>query len=376
MDLVVYTDAAERGGAESSMGMFIERFRPDIRVTVVGPHEPVIRWLASRRTGSRWMVLDEIRAPTSPPWCSTAGRSAGWTGPGALQPVDHVELPSGRWPQRSASPGLPVVVLEHSPVGTWSRSFNRLKRITSRRADARIAVGHAAARLIEQLGDLPPGSMTVIHSGVPIEELDPPARTDDRFTIGMLSRHDPVKGIDLAIRAVERLGPDVRLVVVGDGAERPALEALVEQLGVGDRVELDGWDDRARHRLAGVDLYLLPSRLEAFPVTVMEAMQAGVLWSHRRGSVREALDDGETGIVVPAPAPLSDHACKTSAAARADEDRGGDRRRRDLVARRPGGPTAHGRPGSGSWVGIVSTPRPASRLGSSSTTGCSLVDDA
>ena len=95
-------------------------------------------------------------------------------------------------------PGLPVVVLEHSPVGTWSGLSNRLKRITSRRADAHVAVGHAAARLIEQLGDLPPGSMTVIHSGVPIEELDPPARTDDRFTIGMLSRHDPVKGIDLA----------------------------------------------------------------------------------------------------------------------------------------------------------------------------------
>lgn len=321
MDLVVYTDAAERGGAESSMGMFIERFRPDIRVTVVGPHEPVIRWLASRRPGSRWMVLDEIRDRSDVAAMVQHRRAFRWLDPDLVH-FNLSTMSSCQWALAAALsiPGLPVVVLEHSPVGTWSGLSNRLKRITSRRADAHVAVGHAAARLIEQLGDLPPGSMTVIHSGVPIEELDPPARTDDRFTIGMLSRHDPVKGIDLAIRAVERLGPDVRLVVVGDGAERPALEALVERLGVGDRVELDGWDDRARHRLAGVDLYLLPSRLEAFPVTVMEAMQAGVpVVATDVGSVREAVDDGETGIVVPAPAPLSDHVAGTVAAARADE---------------------------------------------------------
>ena len=47
-------------------------------------------------------------------------------------------------------------------------------------------------------------------------------------------------------------------------------------------------------------MYLLPSRLEAFPVTVMESMQAGVpVVATDVGSVREAIDDGETGFVVP-----------------------------------------------------------------------------
>ena len=140
----------------------------------------------------------------------------------------------------------------------------------------------------------------MIHSGVPIVELDPPERTTDDFTIGMLSRHDPVKGIDLAVRAVARMGEGSRLVVVGDGSERPALEALVAGLGVGDRVDLLGWDDRARDLLPTFDVYLLPSRIEALPVTVMEAMQAGVpVVATDVGSVREAIDDGETGVVVP-----------------------------------------------------------------------------
>jgi glycosyltransferase involved in cell wall biosynthesis len=197
-------------------------------------------------------------------------------------------------------PGQRYVVMEHSPVGTWSSLSKALKKVTSRRADAHVTVGHRAARIIEGLGDLPEGSLRVIHSGVPVVELDPPERTSEDFTVGMLSRHDPVKGIDLAIRAIDALGPGYRLVVVGDGWERENLEALVAELGVGDRVELRPYAEDARNLYPTFDVYLLPSRLEAFPVTVQEAMQAGVpVVATEVGSVREAVDDGETGFVVP-----------------------------------------------------------------------------
>lgn len=306
MELVVYTDAAARGGAESSMGMFIERFRPDIRVTVVGPDEDVIRWLASQRPGSRWMVLDEIRDRNDIGPMLQHRRAFRWLAPDLVH-FNLSTMSSCQWALAAALsiPGLSVVVLEHSPVGTWSPLSNRLKRITSARADAHVAVGHAAARLIEDLGDLPSGSMRVIHSGVPIEvpvdALDasdePP--NPELFTVGMLSRHDPVKGIDRAIRAVARMGTGARLVVVGDGPQRPELEALVVELDVADRVELLGWDDHARRRLSTFDVYLLPSQLEAFPVTVMEAMQAGVpVVATEVGSIREAIDHGDTGLVL------------------------------------------------------------------------------
>ncbi len=335
MDLVVYTDAAERGGAESSMGMFLERFRPDIRVTVVGPHEEVVEWLARRRPGSRWMVLDEIRDRRDVAAMLQHRRAFRWLDPDLIH-FNLSTMSSCQWALAAALsiPGLPVVVLEHSPVGTWSPLSNRLKRITSSRADAHVSVGHAAARMIEDLGDLPPGSVQVIHSGVPIEELDPPGRSTAEFTVGMLSRHDPVKGIDLAIRAVARLGQGARLVVVGDGAERPTLEALVDELGVGGRVELRGWDDRARHLLPTFDVYLLPSRLEAFPVTVMEAMQAGVpVVATDVGSVREAVDDRDTGLVVPGPAAVGDEAAVDAMVAALTELRDDPELRREMGER-------------------------------------------
>lgn len=299
--LAVYTDAVERGGAESSMGMFVERFRPDIHVTVVGPHEPVLRWLAGRRPGSRYAVLPDVTGRTDVRNMARHRRAFRRLGPDLVH-FNLSTMSSCQWALAAALtiPGLPVIVLEHSPVGTWSPLSNRLKRITSARADAHVAVGERAGRMIEGLGDLPPGSLEVILSGVPQMALDPPLRTTDDFVVGMLARHDPVKGIDLAIRVVAALGPGHRLVVIGDGAERPALERLARDLGVSDRVELRRWDDRARHALPTFDTYLLPSRLEAFPVTVMEAMQAGVpVVATDVGSVREAVDDGETGFVVP-----------------------------------------------------------------------------
>jgi glycosyltransferase involved in cell wall biosynthesis len=318
--LAVYTDATERGGAEAAMGMFIERFRPNISVTVLGPDEEVVRWLASRRDGARYAVLPGA-------WSRTDVRAM-WDTRRALARLGadlvHFNLSSMsscQWALSAALtiPGLRIVVMEHSPVGTWSSLSKRLKQWTSSRVEAHVTVGHRAAEIIEGLGDLPPGSLEVIHSGVPLMELDPPERATEDFTVGMLSRHDPVKGIDLAIRVVHELGPGFRLVVVGDGAERPALEALVAELGVGDRVELRPFSDDARHLYPTFDVYLLPSRLEAFPVTVQEAMQAGVaVVATDVGSVREAVDDGETGFVVP----VGDVGAMAAAVRRLADDRG------------------------------------------------------
>ncbi len=301
MHVAVYTDADERGGAEGAMGNLLARFSPDIQITVLGPDEGIVRWLASQRPGSRYSVLPAVRSRKDlhAMWQTrTAFRRLG-------ADVVHFNLSSMsscQWAILAAMtvPGQRFVVMEHSPMGTWSSLSKRLKQLTSARANAHVTVGRRAACLIEKLGDLPEGSLSVIYSGVPIVDLEPPDRHTDDFTVGMLSRHDPVKGIDLAIRMIDDLGDGYRLIVIGDGWERGNLEALVETLGVGERVELLPFRDDARIFCPTFDVYLLPSRLEAFPVTVQEAMQAGVpVVATEVGSIREAVDDGETGFVVP-----------------------------------------------------------------------------
>ncbi len=281
--------------------MLLEGFSSDIRVTILGPHEELICWLAGRRPGTRYVVMPSVhdRSQVREMWQTRVAFKR------LNADIIHFNLSSMsscQWALLAALtiPNQKVVVMEHSPVGTWSALSNRLKRFTSRRADAHVTVGYKAGEIIETLGGLPEGSLRVIHSGVPRMDLSPPERDSGDFTIGMLSRHDPVKGIDLAIRVVERLGPRYRLIVIGDGDEREALETLVVDLGVGDRVELRPYSEDARNFYPNFDVYLLPSRLEAFPVTIQEALQAGVpVVATEVGSVREAIDDGETGYVVP-----------------------------------------------------------------------------
>lgn len=303
MHLAVYADAAERGGAEVAMGNLLERLRPDIEVTILGPEPEVVQWLAARRPGTRYAVLPAVRDRTEVRAMWQTRRALRRLRPDLVH-FNLCSMSSCQWAILATMtiPGQRFVVMEHSPVATWSSASRVLKKVTSRRADAHVTVGHRAARIIEELGDLPQGSLEVIHSGVPFVEPSaaPPTRSGD-FTIGMLSRHDPVKGIDLAIRVVAELGAGYRLIVVGDGPQRPELEALAAELGVTDRVELRPFDECARDLYPTFDVYLLPSRLEAFPVTVQEAMQAGVpVVAADVGSVREAVDDAETGLVVPA----------------------------------------------------------------------------
>jgi glycosyltransferase involved in cell wall biosynthesis len=96
--------------------------------------------------------------------------------------------------------------------------------------------------------------------------------------------------------------PAVKLVQIGGGEESESLVEMRDRLKLGERVEFRDlpWGQRAADRLASFDLFVLPSRNEGFPVTIMEAMLAGLpVVTTDVGSVREAVIDGETGLIVP-----------------------------------------------------------------------------
>src|SRR5690606_10023317 len=112
---------------------------------------------------------------------------------------------------------------------------------------------------------------------------------------------EPPKDPLTAIAALARLRElDWRCEFIGDGPLRPEVEAALRGSGIEDRVELLGARDDVPERLAAAQLFLLSSRREGFPVSVLEAMRAGLpVVASDVGGIGEALTPGCGSLVEP-----------------------------------------------------------------------------
>jgi len=126
---------------------------------------------------------------------------------------------------------------------------------------------------------------------------------DGKLKILGLGRLSPGKGFDLLIQAVANLtsrGIACCLVIVGEGDERHRLAQLADQEGVADRVHMVGYVHDAFKMMPYFDVFALPSYTEGLPITILEAMQAGVpIVATTVGEVPEVLAHGGCGYLVP-----------------------------------------------------------------------------
>lgn len=304
--LAVYSDAPIFGGAEQSLGNLLEALPSRYEVSVLGTTAAVVRSIAARREGARVLVL-----PPASSKLALRGIAAHVAAIRRLRPdVLHANLWTPWTCQYGilaalVTPGVEVVAVEHLPLATRSRPQRWLKRQLSRRLTVHVGVGDRAGRLIEEMIGLQPGTLRTIHNGVPEPGDERPTPLGDGPVIGSLGRLAEQKGYDTLLRALAHVD-GARVVIVGDGPERRRLEQLAERLGVADRFELLGWRDDARGYLAAFDVFVLPSRYEAFPLSILEAMLAGTpVLATDVGSVAEAIDHGHTGVLVAPDDPLA-----------------------------------------------------------------------
>jgi glycosyltransferase involved in cell wall biosynthesis len=181
--------------------------------------------------------------------------------------------------------------------------------------DRYIAVSRAVGAQLQQRFGVPAAKVTVIPNAVDIGDLDatlpwtaPRARgapppgwpvTDGRRAALILARLEGDKGIEHAIQAVASL-PDVALVIAGTGTYRPELEARTAALGITDRVHFLGYRRDTAALLHCADVFVLPSLVEGLPLSVLEAMAAGVpVVATDIPGTREAVEHDVTGLLVP-----------------------------------------------------------------------------
>lgn len=117
-----------------------------------------------------------------------------------------------------------------------------------------------------------------------------------------VSNFRAVKRVEQTVEVLARVRKTrpARLVLVGEGPERGAVEARIEALGLRDDVVLLGARDDVAELLANADVFLLPSETESFGLAALEAASCGVpVIASNVGGLPEVVEDGVTGILTP-----------------------------------------------------------------------------
>ncbi len=154
---------------------------------------------------------------------------------------------------------------------------------------------------------LPVEMVSVLYNGVdvsnfPVREANPLGRP---LRVGVVARLVERKGHRFLLEAMARLRddgdcPEFSLDVVGDGPAGDDLKRLTARLGLGDRVNFLGDTGEIPSVLSRMDVFVLPSTYEAFPVSLLEAMSSGVaVLATEVDGVPELIEDGVTGVLVP-----------------------------------------------------------------------------
>jgi len=131
----------------------------------------------------------------------------------------------------------------------------------------------------------------------------------DTFLVATVARLDPVKHLETLIEAVALVRSNARrveLLVIGDGPERPHLEASAHAAGVADRVRFAGHRSDVRELLPAADVFVNCSTSEGISLTILEAMASRLpVVATRVGGTPEVVIDGVTGLLVPPRAPAA-----------------------------------------------------------------------
>lgn len=214
--------------------------------------------------------------------------------------------------------GIPVVTTFHSMLRydydrAWKASLARFLTMRGNHyTDRFIAISHA---IKEDLLDMqiPADKIQVIHSGLDVSKFSSEQNPDkireqfglasDRLTFTMVARLHPVKGHRYFLQAARQImdaGIKAQFLLIGEGIDRPELEAQVKELGLDSVVHMPGYYRQVEDVYGITDILCVPSLMEGLGLVILEGMYFGVpVIASRVGGIPELIEDGKSGILIP-----------------------------------------------------------------------------
>jgi len=209
----------------------------------------------------------------------------------------------------AAAAGVPVRIgnrREINPDKTHSQIM--LQRAAYQFATRVVANSRAAADRL-RFERVPAGRVATVFNGIDSCAFATTRSRRPLRKVAVVANLRKEKGHDVLIDSapeILRHFPDATFDIVGGGPELGALRARVEAQGVAEAFTFIGYQDDVAQRLKDADIFVLPSRSEAFPNAVLEAMAASLpIVASAVGGVLELIEDGRTGLLI---APGDPHA--------------------------------------------------------------------
>jgi glycosyltransferase involved in cell wall biosynthesis len=202
----------------------------------------------------------------------------------------------------------PIVATCHNWVGGTAALgiYNHLDRLVLKRFNALAAVSDSVAQRLLDSG-VPTRKIQNIANGIDVKAFEraeplPTLDFSGNKVVGMVARLDLQKGFAYLLRAIRELCvtfPELKIVIVGEGPDRSAIEDMIQDYGLRSNVILAGQQSDMPGVYAAMDIFVLPSLNEGLPMTILEAMAAGKpVIATRVGAIPTMIKQGENGLLV------------------------------------------------------------------------------
>ncbi len=291
-------------GSENHLLALLPRLRErgwDVRLLLLHEDEPGA-WELAGRLDDEGIPVEGVRLPRAadPLAFSRILRVVRRNAPAILHThlvhADFHGLTAGRLA------GVPVLVSTKHGFNPFrsSRAFAAGDRAVGALADVNIAISAGLARYLERTEGFPPGTFEIVHYGIEPRDEPPPPPAEPRLAI--VGRLIPIKGHGDLFDALERVMVEgLALEIAGDGPLRGELEADVAARGLGGAVRFLGRVAPADPVIERAAIVVVPSHGEGFGMVALEAMERGrAVIASAVGGLPEIVEDGVTGLIVPA----------------------------------------------------------------------------
>jgi glycosyltransferase involved in cell wall biosynthesis len=201
--------------------------------------------------------------------------------------------------------GIPCVFTPHGwsivdrATGKINRVFKTLERLGGMLGSGVITVCRDELETGRISGLVKPEKIFCVYNGIPDSTIR--RQISEDLTVVMVARFHKQKDHATLLRALARLqGYPWRLSLVGSGPLLEAARRLVDSLGVAHRVDFLGECSDTANIVSGSAVFVLSTFYEAFPISILEAMRAGLpVVATNVGGIPEAVSDGFSGFLVP-----------------------------------------------------------------------------